>query len=143
MAFTYSQDLRDRVLTAYDRGMKTKQIADTFNVSPSWARRVKQHRQEHGRTTPLPRGGVRVVKIDMDRLAQLVHEQADATLLELRDRLGADCTESAICYALKRMGLTFKKRRSMQQNRIGRMSLSNVMCGNKNKISSMQKGLYL
>ena len=31
MATPYSQDLRDRVLRAYDRGMKTKQIAVTFN----------------------------------------------------------------------------------------------------------------
>ena len=42
MARAYSQDLRDRVFLAYDRGMKTKQIAVTFDVSPSWARRVKQ-----------------------------------------------------------------------------------------------------
>ncbi len=29
MATPYSQDLRDRVLRAYDRGMKTKRIAET------------------------------------------------------------------------------------------------------------------
>ena len=32
MAAPYSQDLRDRVLAAYDRGMKTKQIAIVFCV---------------------------------------------------------------------------------------------------------------
>lgn len=119
MAITYSQDLRDRVLAAYDRGMQTRQIAETFAVSPAWARRVRQCRREHGRTTPLPRGGARVIKIDMDRLAELVRQQPDATLLELRDRLGVSCTESAICIALKRLGLSFKKRQSMQRNRIG------------------------
>ena len=121
MAATYSQDLRDRVLAAYDRGMQTRQIAETFAVSPAWARRVKQTRREQGRTTPLPRGGARVIKIDMDRLAELVREQPDATLLELRDRLGVDCTESAVCVALKRMGLSFKKRQSMRQNKIDLM----------------------
>ena len=30
MGFAYGQDLRDRVLAAYDRGMRTKQIADLF-----------------------------------------------------------------------------------------------------------------
>ena len=129
MAFTYSQDLRDRVLAAYDRGMKTRQIAETFAVSPAWARRVRQCRREHGRTTPLPRGGARVIKIDMDRLAELVREQPDATLLELRDRLGVDCTESAICIALKRLGLSFKKRQSMRPNRIDPMSLSDEKRG--------------
>jgi len=41
MASPYSQDLRDRVLAAYDRGMPTRQIADVFGVSPAWARRLK------------------------------------------------------------------------------------------------------
>jgi len=45
----YSNDLRDRVLAAYDRGMRTKQIAEVFQVSPAWARRIKQCRRETGR----------------------------------------------------------------------------------------------
>ncbi len=122
MARTYSQDLRDRVLAAYDRGVKTKQIAEAFAVSPAWARRVKQCRRETGRTTPLPRGGATVIKIDMRRLAELVQEQPDATLMELRDRLDVQCTESAICLALKRLGLTFKKRRFMRPSKIVPMS---------------------
>ena len=36
MAKPYPQELRDRVLAAYDRGMKTRQIADVFAVSPAW-----------------------------------------------------------------------------------------------------------
>jgi transposase len=109
--------------------MKTKQIAETFAVSPAWARRVRQCRREHGRTTPLPRGGARVIKIDMDGLAKLVREQPDATLLELRDRLGVDCTESTICVALKRLGLSFKKRQSMRPNRIDPTLLSDEKRG--------------
>ena len=122
MAKTYSQDLRDRVLAAYDRGMKTKQITETFAVSHAWARRVKQCRRETGRTKALPRGGATIVKIDMQRLAELVQEQPDATMLELRDRLCVECTEAAICLALKRLDLTFKKRRSMRPNKIDQMS---------------------
>jgi len=104
--------------------MKTKQIADVFAVSPAWARRIKQRRRETGETTPRPMGGVTVVKIDMDRLATLVREQPDATGKELHQQLGANCCESAIYAALKRLGLTFKKRRSTQQSKIARMSLS-------------------
>ena len=53
----YQQDLRDRVLAAYDRGKQTKEIAGTLGVSPAWARRVKQVRREEDRTTRLPMGG--------------------------------------------------------------------------------------
>ncbi len=104
--------------------MKTKQITETFAVSHAWARRVKQCRRESGRTQALPRGGATIIKIDMQRLAELVQQQPDATMLELRDRLGVECTESAICLALKRLDLTFKKRRSMRPSKIDPTSLN-------------------
>jgi transposase len=119
MGAAYSQDLRDRVLAAYDRGMPTKQIADVFQVCPAWARRVKQRRRELGETTARPQGGARRIKIDLDRLAALVKDHPDATLRELRERLGIACAESAICMALQRLKLSFKKRRSMPPSRIG------------------------
>ena len=121
MASPYSQDLRDRVLAAYDRGMPTKQIAELFDVSRAWARRLKQRRRETGETSPRPMGGATVIKIDMARLAELVRAQPDATLKELRERLGIVCAESAVCMALQRLGLSFKKRRSTPRNRTGRM----------------------
>ena len=79
MSVAYSQDLRDRVLAARDRGIKTHQVAHLFCVSASWVRRVMQRRRQTGQTTPRPRGGATVVKIDLARLRQLVHEQPDAT----------------------------------------------------------------
>jgi transposase len=120
MGAPYAQDLRDRVLSAYDRGMRTKQIADVFDISPAWARRVKQRRRENGETAPRPMGGVRVVKIDLARLAELVAQRPDATLKELREKLGVVCAESAVCMALKRLGLSFKKRRFTPPSRIVR-----------------------
>lgn len=129
MGAAYSQDLRDRVLAAYDRGMATSQIAEVFAVSPAWARRIKQDRRESGRTTPRPMGGVRRVKIDPARLRQLVEQQPDATLKQLRERLGIVCCESAICMALKRLKLSFKKRRSTRPSRTGPTSPSDEPTG--------------
>ena len=117
MGVAYSQDLRDRVLAAYDRGMKTKQIADVFEVSSSWARRVKQRRRESGERAPRPRGGATVIKIDLARLAELVRQRPDATTRELHGLLGADCCESAVGLALRRLGLSFKKRRYTQRSK--------------------------
>ncbi len=65
----YSQDLRDRVLAAADRGMTTWQIADVFCVSASWVRRVKQRRREFGETTPRKMGSPGICKIDRAKLA--------------------------------------------------------------------------
>ena len=140
MGAAYSQDLRDRVIAARDRGMKTKQVADLFNVSPAWVRRVMQRLREHGETTPRPRGGVTLVKIDMQRLRELVAEQPDATVRQLHERLGIDCSQSAVDMALRRMGLSFKKRRSTPPSRIGPMSPSVANSGVSNSPSAMPVG---
>ncbi len=120
MGAPYAQDLRDRVLAAYDRGMETKAIADVFQVSPAWARRVKQRRRETGETTPRPMGGVTVIKIDLARLSKLVKQRPDATVRELHVLLAIDCSQSAVWLALKRLGLSFKKRQSMRPNKTAR-----------------------
>ncbi len=109
MATPYSQDLRDRVLRAYDQGMKTKQVADVFGVSSSWARRVKQRRRETGEVSPRRMGSPGITIVDRDQLAKLVREHPDATLAELRDYLGVQCALSTLCMALKKMGLSLKK----------------------------------
>lgn len=62
-------------------------------------------------------GGATVIQIDMARLAELVVEQPDATLKELRERLGIVCAECAVCMGLKRLGLSFKKGRSTRRSR--------------------------
>ncbi len=129
MAAPYSLDLRGRVLSAYDRGMHTKEIVANFSISPSWARRVKQRRREDGETAPRAMGGKRIEKIDPQRLAALVAQQPDATLAELRERLGIECALSAVCAALGRIGLSFKKRRSMRPSRTDRTSRRGVRSG--------------
>jgi transposase len=118
MGAPYAQDLRERILAAYDRGMSTKPIAEMFCVSAAWARRVKQRRRESGQITHQAMGGVRVVKIDLQRLRELVAQQPDATTRELHRRLSCGCCESAVGMALKRLGLSFKKRRCMPANKI-------------------------
>jgi len=140
MASPYSQDLRDRVLAAYDRGMRTKKIAETFAVSPAWARGIKQRRRETGEISPRPMGGATVIKIDRARLAELVKEQPDATLKELRERLGIVCAESAISMALKKLGFSFKKRQSTRPSRTARMSRSGVKNGKRSSPGSTPAG---
>ncbi len=137
MATPYSQDLRDRVLAAYDRGMKTKQIATTFRVSPAWARRVKQRRRETGETTPRKMGSPGVRRIDREHLIELVRADPDATLAELRDRIGITCSCWGIGKVLKQLGYSFKKRRSMLLSRTARTSPSAELRGSKLNITSM------
>jgi transposase len=140
MAAPYSQDLRDRVLAAYDRGMPTKAIAEVFAVSPAWARMVQQRRRDLGETAPRPMGGATVIKIDRARLAELVKQRPDATLKELRGMLGVQCAESAVCMALKKLGLSFKKRRSTPASRTAPTSPSAAGIGGRSSPVSTPGG---
>lgn len=120
----YSMDLRQRVIAACDSGKPTKEVAETFGVSRAWVRRLKQHRRERGDIVPRNGGGSRGFKFDRNRLVELVRQQPDATLVELRDRLGVSVTLWAISKALLELKLTYKKSRSTRRSRIGLTSPS-------------------
>lgn len=122
-------DLRKRVIAAYDSGRQTKEIAKTFDVSPAWARRLKQHRRERGDIVPRTGGGNQTPKVDLVRLAELVHQKPDATLAELRESLKVDCALWTICRALRRLKLTYKKSRFTPPSRIAPTSCSVVRSG--------------
>ena len=62
-----------------------------------------------------------VTEVYRTRSAQLVREDADTILAELRERLGIPCAPSTICQALKQLDLSFKKSRSTPPNRIDLM----------------------
>ena len=142
MGAAYPQALRNRVLSACDRGMKTKQVANLFEVSSSWVRRVKQRRRENGETSPRPCGGATVIKIDLDQLASLVRKHPDATIKELHALLDVDCVVSAVGVALKRLGLTLKKRPFMRRNKTGRTSPVAALPGSVFNLASMPSASF-
>ena len=116
----YSLALRRRVLSRCDAGHGTKQVADLFDVSPAWVRRLKQRRRELGIIDRLPRNAGRKPKLtadDLQRLGDLVASHPDATLAELRERLGKSMGLSTLCRALAKVGLSFKKSRSTLPSR--------------------------
>jgi transposase len=103
-------------------------------------RRVMQRRREHQETAPRPRGGATVIKVDLQRLRQLVEEHPDATARELHGLLGVVCSVSAVDMALRRAGLSFKKRRFMQLNRTAPTWRPGVSTGKSVNLSPMPGG---
>ena len=123
---TYSQDLRERVVRACDEGRGTRrQIADLFGVSTAWIRRLIQRRRETGSYAAKPHAGGPPPKMTAgrrERLVVLVSEQPDATLAELRDRLGAAVHLSTVGRALARLGLPIKKKSDRRPSGTARTS---------------------
>jgi transposase len=123
---TYSIDLRERIVRACDekRGGR-EHIAKLFGVSTAWIRRLLQRRRELGTIAPKPHGGGRPAKFlgkKLERLKQLVEQQPDATLAELRDRSGVDGSIMAVHRALERLESRLKKSPSMPASNTGRTS---------------------
>lgn len=128
MPKAYSMDLRERVAADHDAGLRTKAVAQKYSVSPAWVRRLIQQRRERGDLAPRT-GGHYPRKFCRERLAQLVDQQPDATLAELREQLGVDCSLSAIHKALAGLRITYKKRRSTPPSRTARTSPSVAPAG--------------
>lgn len=108
-----SLDLRKRVIAAVDAGKSSlEEIARQFSVSCSWVRRLVQRRRETGTIEPKPHGGGRPRKLDDEahsRLKELVLQQRDSTLEELREGLGEPVGIMTIARALERLELPQKK----------------------------------
>ena len=66
------------------------------------------------------------------KLRDLLAEQPDLTLAELRTQADLDCTLEAICIALKKMELTYKKRLSVPVNKNEKMLPSDENSGLSN-----------
>ncbi len=109
-------DLRKRVVAACDRhDGKRVEIAERFGVSTAWIRRLLQRRRETGSIAALPQNAGRKPALNarkLERLRRIVDRQPDATLRELKQRLGVQLSDGAMIRALGKLKLTLKKSRS-------------------------------
>ncbi len=132
-------DLRDRVVSACDDGVLTREeLAEAFGVSTAWIRRLLQRRRERGSYAPLDgRRGRKPAYSGaaLDRLKRLIAKQPDATLAELRDRSGVSCSVMTVFNTLNRLGYRRKKRRSGRRSRIGRTLHSSAARGDQQRVA--------
>jgi transposase len=110
----YSKDLRERVAAAVDHGEGSqREIARRFRVSLTFVFRLLQRRRDTNSLDPKPhRGGPppALGPDDQQRLDELIREQPDATLEQLRQRGGFTCSLTTLWRALRRRDLTRKKK---------------------------------
>ena len=120
MARAYSMDLRERAVSAAQRGGLTRaQVAQQFEISEGtlygWLRRWT----EEGSLEPRPHGGGRSPSLDaagMQQLREIVQEHNDRTFEEYLDlveeKTGIRMSTSALDRALQTLRVPRKKRRS-------------------------------
>ena len=112
---TLSLDLRERILTAYDRHEGTRpEVAHRFRVSLGMVKKLLQQRRRTGDIAPRHRFCGRkpmIVGTHQSQMRALLAKKSDLTLKELREATGLQCSLQAINVVLGKMGLTYKKRR--------------------------------
>lgn len=82
----------------------------------------------------------RLLPAQGQRLRALIARQPDLTLAELKTRLALDCTVAAVHWAVTKLGLTYKKRRSMRRNKAGPTSRGPGGNGGERKAHSTRPG---
>jgi len=110
----YSQDLRDRVLRALDRGDRPTEIARRFEVSRIWVYQVRSRVQKTGERGSLRIGGYRKSRLaeSEPQLRSWIAAEPGLTLAELQLRLGEQgvaIKTGALWHQLNKWNLTFKK----------------------------------
>ena len=114
MARPYSDDLRRKLLVAYDQGKGSlSDLAERFSVSLGWAWKISAARKRTGRMErPSYRPGAKR-RIDEPALAGLLRSHPDATLVELQAELenktGLRVSTQHLWRVVKRMGFRLKK----------------------------------
>jgi len=136
MAKTYSQDLRDRVIEAVERGELSRRAAGRrYEVSESVAIKWLERLERHGSREPVGHGGHRASKLmpQRDFLEAARVEKSDVTLQALCDRLlgerGVKADTSMMSRFFRKIGVTFKKRPSSRASRIAPTSAAIARAG--------------
>jgi len=132
MAQAYSDDLRCKLLEAYEAGAGSlRQLAAQFRVSWGYAKKIRMQQLASGRKErPVQsrHGPVsRMNEAVQENLRQWLREQADLTERELQERLagqGVQVAKSRVGQVLRQLGLRRKKKHSTRLSVIVRPTAS-------------------
>ena len=111
-------ELRQRIVAAVEQRHETiEEIAEIFGVTERHVYKLLKLHRETGDLSPRPPGGGATAKLDEERLlklAELVAQQPDATLDELRQSLNRwqrqTVSLSTVWRGLKKIDFTLKKK---------------------------------
>ena len=111
----YSEDLRQKIVEATERGVSKAQAARLFNLSLSSVKRYARRLARQGGSLAPGKGSGRPPKIDdsaKQLLEKVVQERSAATISERRRFLehltGESLSDSTVGRMLKRMGFSQK-----------------------------------
>ncbi len=122
MSKPLSSDLRQRLLSAVEKGQSRRSAARRFGVATSTAIKWVEQWHREGRVGSKPLGGDRHshrMEAHAEEILALVDETPDITLAEIAEHLekahGLQVAQSTVWRLLDRHGQTFKKNRARKR----------------------------
>jgi transposase len=118
--------VRQRIIQLYERGKRTRQIAEFWGFCVAAVRRVRQQFGQRGTLVPRTDRCGRKTLLTVERrprLQKLVAARPDATLAELGASLDRPFGTSTVDLWLRRMGLTYKKNAARRRAKPARRGL--------------------
>jgi len=147
VARAYSDDLRGKILRAYERGrLGLEAVAEQFGVSYGYTKKIRRQQWQSGRMERPPQsrhGPVsRVTPEVEEQLRSELRRQPDLTLRELGERLEQSrqlrLSRTRLWEVLQRLGLRRKKNRSTPPSRTVRRHSSGGKPGGKREPRSIR-----
>jgi transposase len=119
-----SMDLRVRIFEARQAGESTSEVAERFEVSPAFVRRLMQRHREIGTLAPKtgPRGPKPQLAPHHNRIRQCLADNPGLTANDVRERLQLSVSTITVWRAIAAIGLTFKKNDSSRREKSPRRS---------------------
>lgn len=148
MARCYGDDLRRKLLNAYDRGEGTlTQLAERFSVSVGWARKISSQRKRTGQAERVPHRPGRTLRAGPEAQQQVrtwFAAQPDMTLAEVQARLkseaGVQISLPQIWFLLRRLGLRLKKSHSTPRSGTARPTSGGAKSISRKSARSRRRG---
>ena len=141
---TFSLDLRTRILAACDKHDSTRQhVADRFGVSLGFVKKLLGQRKRLGIVDNLyfRVGRKQAVSAEQkERMREHVRLHPGATLAEIASACRLSCTIATVDNTLRRMGLTYKKRRCGPPSRTARTSPPSGRPGGSGPRTGIRRG---
>lgn len=126
MANPLSKELREKIVSAYERGFGTiKEVAEIFAITPRTVAKYLQIHREHGDLTPKPLPGRPPILTDenLDIIKKIILLNKDGTLRDFRDtfesKTGIYVAISTMQNACSKLDINRKKRVFTHKNKNG------------------------
>jgi transposase len=148
MARAYSDDLRRKLLNAHRRGEGSlSQLAQRFDVSFGWARKISATLRSTGKMERPPGGprgpSSKLTDAMRQDLRNWIGKQADLTLAELQVRLyeqrDLEISVTRLWQVLKQMGLRLKKSHSTPPSKTRLRASRSAASGAKQRSGSIHR----